>query len=44
MEKQTLYKIQNNYSHLMAVIEEAEGEITPEIENQLAINSYKKNQ
>jgi hypothetical protein len=38
MEKQTLYKIQNNYSHLMAVIEEAEGEITPEIENQLAIN------
>ena len=38
MEKQSLYNIQNNYSHLMAVIEESEGEITPEIEEQLAIN------
>ncbi len=38
MEKQSLYNIQHNYSHLMAVIEEAEGELTPEIEEQLAIN------
>ena len=37
-KKQSLYNIQNNYSQLMAVIEDAEGEITPEVEEALTIN------
>jgi len=36
--KTTLYKIENEYIELLNSIEEMEGEITPEIEEQLAIN------
>lgn len=35
---ETLYKIENNYLELISKVEEAEGEITPEIDELLAIN------
>ena len=38
MEKQTLYKIEENYIELIRQAEEAEGEITDEINEQLEIN------
>ena len=38
MEKQTLYKIEENYIELIRQVEEAEGEITDEINEQLEIN------
>ena len=37
-EKKSLYNIQEDYSELMRTIEEFEGEITPEMEEALAIN------
>ena len=36
--KQTLYKIENDYLQLINQIEDAEGEITPEMEEALSIN------
>lgn len=38
MEKQTLYKIEKDYIELIKQVEEAEGEITEEINEQLEIN------
>lgn len=38
MEKQTLYKIEQDYIELIKQVEEAEGEITEEINEQLEIN------
>lgn len=38
MENQTLYKITESYSELMQTIEEAEGILTPEMEEALTIN------
>jgi len=38
MEKQTLYKIEESYLELIRQVQEAEGEITDEINEQLEIN------
>jgi len=38
MEKQTLYKIEESYLELIRQVQEAEGEITEEISEQLTIN------